>query len=501
MQVKTLPAVISERGHVKFLSSLIVCMSFVSSAFAVDFDTRSDAMTASINDTTVRTSGFKTLGDGGDGLYVRSDFAFPGGFKSADGALWRLVADIVSPQQFGCCLGEIDDSVAIKDCLSYGAPIRFMGSLPLSNVSISNRGTSITGTPFKSTIVWIDPKQHLFNVSADDCRFEGFTVQGTADPKAVAADTVTPYQFSTFAVFTSAASPARRLTIKDVSLAGCTNGFKADSGCDDWRVSNCRAEQMVGVTSGHGYFMLAGGCKRGIVQGCTALFGGQYGGRHMAYVSAGCSDWQVVGNYCEGSFAEAIPIYATPGQPANVRNSVRNNILVGCNTGMGIKTGAISVFGLADKNTIEGNVIDGAGGNGIHLEGISNGGFMTNTSIGHNRVFNAGGCSVFVLGANGGRCYGNESIGNGSLIPGSSAAFTVKTRPAVNLTDKAATCDDWSFLGNSVIAKGTPHVQMRAAFRNDPTVPVASRLMLIGNSFQAGPQGIVDHTGATANSQ
>lgn len=491
----------------KIVAILILASSVASSAFAVDFDTRSSAIASPpLTESTIRTSGFATLGDGGGGLYVRCDVGhpptiYPGGFVGIDGSSWRLVADSVNPQQFGACLGAMDDTAAFKECLAFNAPIRFIGKLPILGVSISLAGTSITGVPGKSTIVWTDPKQHLLNVSADDCHFEGFTVQGTADPKAVAADTVAPYQFSTFAVFTSQATPEKRLTIKDISLVGCTNGFKFDGGCDDGRVINCRAEQMVGTTSGHGYFMLAGGCKRGIIQGCSAFFGGSSGGRHMAYISAGCSDWQVIGNYCEGSFAEAIPIYAVPGQPANVRNSVRGNILVGCNTGMGIKTGAISVFGLADRNTIEGNLIDGSGGNGIHLEGIANGGFLTNTSIGHNRIFNAGGCSVFIIGANGGRCYGNESIGNGSLIPGSSAAFTIKTRPAVDLTDKAAPCDDWSFLGNSVIAKGTPHVQMRAAFRNDPTVPVASRLMLIGNSFQAGPQGIVDHTGAPATSQ
>ncbi len=84
------------------------------------FDTQALAATATISSSVirVRTSGYSAIGDLGGAIYRRGT-AEPGSFTSADGAIWVIDQEDLSPQIFGAAgNGMTNDLAAIKNALS-----------------------------------------------------------------------------------------------------------------------------------------------------------------------------------------------------------------------------------------------------------------------------------------------------------------------------------------------------------------------------------------------
>lgn len=82
------------------------------------FDTRAAAIAATIPGTVnfVRSSGYATIGDGGDALYKKAGGTTPGGFQSADGQWWQIVpGNALSVKAFGA-VGDntADDTAALQ---------------------------------------------------------------------------------------------------------------------------------------------------------------------------------------------------------------------------------------------------------------------------------------------------------------------------------------------------------------------------------------------------
>lgn len=96
------------------------------------FETRALAQVALIQSavTFIVTVGYTTAGDGGGGTYIRTGATSAGGFQSADGQWWKLIADLeVRAEQFGAKGDNVTDDLAALEsardyCYLYGTQLR-----------------------------------------------------------------------------------------------------------------------------------------------------------------------------------------------------------------------------------------------------------------------------------------------------------------------------------------------------------------------------------------
>lgn len=101
----------------------------------------------------VRTAGYLSAGDNGEGLYRRagSQPSHPGKFQSADGAWWELTGRVVRAEVFGVVANNSDQSTNLQAALDYlaatggGTLLLPNGQMKASGLVVSSQAINIIG--------------------------------------------------------------------------------------------------------------------------------------------------------------------------------------------------------------------------------------------------------------------------------------------------------------------------------------------------------------------
>ena len=398
-----------------------------------------------------------------------------GGFtQSGTGATLRTVEnklkDTVSVKDFGAVgNGVADDTAAIQAALNTGKSVFIPSGMNCvaSAITITNANQSLFGAGSNSILTSSNPTLNLITVSVDNVTIADLRINGTATSGAN----------STFAIFTATGTPANNLRVVNVLFSGATagvglnNAIKYDSNSNYGFVGNCSFERLWGNASGKGYGVLAGAVS-GLNIISNNWIGASGRGRHAFYLSTGATNCKVSWNFVAGADYEGITLNSQSAQPANAHNIIAFNTVKDCCVALpGTTTGAISIFGHANGNRIQGNSILTSKGCGIKLDGT---GYvdLSNTYVLNNSVVSSDYIGIDLVSAVGGTLSGNAIAESSVAVVGTHSNIRL-------VSDGTTATSNWVITGN--LSGGTTY--SRSAFQLNSTTPVPSNLKVSANKF------------------
>lgn len=364
--------------------------------------------------------------------------------------------------------GATDSTSAIAAALATGKSVYFpTGTYQSDTQNITTAGQTIFGDGVNSIIVAKTASNDLFAVKADYVVIKSLRLNGVE----------TASTNTTFAITTDSTTKAKYLLVENVLFSGATssvgfsNAIKFDDDCSYGSVFNCIIERLWGITSGHGYGVLAGN-----VIGCNVsnnrMIATSGRGRHGIYFSAGCSDSMADNNYIDGFDGEGISQYSTGAQNTCSRNAYSNNTLRTCASGSNPFSGSIGIYGHSFGCVISNNTITASGNKGIAIDGSS----ITdcsNTIITGNVVVYSGTTGIDLTSAIRTLIIGNIVYESSTDNAGTSANIMLRT-------DGATGCQETLIEGN--VCGGTTYA--RSCVTVDAGPPGPSALQLQFNDFQ-----------------
>jgi hypothetical protein len=352
-------------------------------------------------------------------------------------------------------------------------PQNFHGYLS-SGITFTEPGTRIVGYGHESILEATTDGFNLFTVQDNYCEFRDLSLYGAANDDAT----------TQFGIFTAAANPAVGLKVFDVYFGGASassrlnSGIKFDTDSHNGWVERCVFDEMQGDISGTGYGVLAGSVLTLHVSR-SRFYAASGRGRHAVYLSAGASWCQVVHNYSLDMGEEHFTINANDTQPACEHNLIAFN---DCRGGVpDASTGAISVWGNANRNAVRGNHINAPGEKGIVVQvrdGNSTDCDSLDNVVEDNQVIDADTIGIDIMGATRTKVQGNLVHGASTASSGTSAAIRIVSAAAA-AAGQAAT--NTSVIAN--IVSGSTH---HSALQLNTTTNIPTGTYARGNRFAAG---------------
>jgi len=394
--------------------------------------------------------------------------------QAGTGALARTVdsklKDVVSVKDFGAVGdGVANDTAAIQAALNTGKSVFIPSGMncAASAITITNANQSLFGAGLNSTLTSSNPALNLITVSADNVSIADLRINGTATSGAN----------STFAIFTTEASPANNLRVVNVLFSGATagvglnNAIKYDGSNNYGFVGNCSFERLWGNASGRGYGVLTGAVS-GLNIISNKWVGASGRGRHAFYLSTGATNCKVSWNFVAVADYEGITLNSQGAQPANAHNIIAFNTVKDCCVALpGITTGAISIFGHANGNRIQGNSILTSKGCGIKLDGTAYID-LSNTYVLDNSIVSSDYIGIDLVSAVGGTLSGNAITESSVAAAGTYSNIRL-------VSDGTTATSNWAITNN--LSGGTTY--SRSAFQLNSTAPVPSDLKVSANKF------------------
>jgi len=328
-----------------------------------------------------------------------------GSLRYYDGAQWRAsdrrVSSLINIKWFGAVGdGVTDCSDAVQAALdaaeTAGGASAYVPEgvyLMRSSVHIAG-GAGLVGEGFGSILRAATDDFHLIVMhNTSYSRITNLQMQGAA-----ANEPGTGYH----AIVAEAPYIATKCMVDHVLFSGpdATHGFnnaiKISTDCDDWQVSDCIFERLIGTHSGYGYGVLVGPCSGGIFS--NSRFIGAVGqGRHAVYLSAGASQHLVCDNIVTDFAEAAFPINTYAWQGASAHNRIVGNTVIDGGS-LTADAAAIGIYGKSQYNVIEGNLIVGQHASGIIVSDFGSGGLCIGNVVRGNTIIDVDRLGIAVMG-------------------------------------------------------------------------------------------------------
>jgi hypothetical protein len=342
---------------------------------------------------------------------------------------------------------------------------KITASLSINAANITFYGDGFEATTIKataSTFWMLQYTDNSDNLNVNNIFFDGCAVNETNTQYAIG--------------YTLVADAPEYVTIQNCKFSNTNNAIVTGSG-KYWLISDCVFVDLIGVTAGRGYGILAAENTYACIFSNNRFNGSAGKGRHAIYMGVGCS-YSIASNNTIIDFnTPAIVNRADAGQPGVIANVITGNTIRGGGDPTTPEAAAIFVSGVASYNIVSNNLIENFGNSGITISDAGNGGVTTNNVVDSNRIINADLFGILIIGAK------NTSVTNNFIYNVSQDSSGVYRAISVRSqgTFGAEVCTNTKVVNN--ISYGA---NQRSCLQLDTGAPVPTGTVVTGNTFFAG---------------